>query len=133
MLIIKDSDICYFDFSRPAVNPGHAVDKIASLFKALYTRKRVSLKLKSLAGKRKIKLDGLVYTCLVYIGNDALYVRLVRGAEVLILDLSMVKVVKDGYFVSIDKFFKSLVSLGLKIVEKNGKKGLEGLEKYRLN
>lgn len=133
MLIIKDSDICYFDFSRPAVNPGHAVDKIASLFKALYTRKRVSLKLKNLAGKRKIKLDGLVYTCLVYIGNEVLYVRLVRGAEVFSLDVSMVKVVKDGYFVSIDKFFKSLVSLGLRIVERNGKKGLDGLEKYRLN
>ena len=133
MLIIKDSDICYFDFSKPITNPGHAIDKISSLFKALYTRKRVNLKLKNLAGKRKFKLDGLIYTCLVYIGNEALYVRFVRGAEVLSLDVSIAKVVKDGHFSSIDKFFKSLVSLGLRIVDQHGKRVLEGLEKYRLN
>ena len=133
MLIINDADICYFDFSKPATDPGHAIEKISGLLKALHVRKRVNINLKNLVGKRKIKLDGVIYTCLIYIWNEVMYIRLVRGAEVLSLDLSLAKVVKDGYFSSIDKFFNSLTSLGLIIVDNHGKRVLGGLERYRLN
>jgi hypothetical protein len=132
MLIIKEADICYFDFTSTASRPVHAIEKISGLFKAFFARRKISLKLKNLVGKRKIKMDGLIYTCLVYIGDDVLFIRLVRGFEVFEMDVCLSKVVKDGFFTSFEKFFISLVPLGFKLVDKDGKKVLVGLDKYRL-
>jgi len=110
-----------------------AIDKIAGLFKGFFIRKTINLKLKNLVLKRKIKVDTLVYTCLIYMGQEILYLRLVKSCEVLSLDLNLKDIVKDGYMVTIDKFFTSLISLGLKITEKSGKRSLAGLDKYRIN
>ena len=133
LLTIKDSDICYFDFTRLTYSPMKAIDKISGLFKGFFIRKTINLKLKNLVLKRKIKVDTLVYTCLIYMGQEILYLRLVKSCEVLSLDLNLKDIVKDGYMVTIDKFFTSLISLGLKITEKSGKRSLAGLDKYRIN
>ena len=133
MLTIKESDICYFDFTRLAYSPMKAIDKITGLLKGFFIRKKINLKLKNLVLKRKIKVDALVYTCLIYLGPDLIYLRLVKSWEVLSLDLNLKEIVKDGYMVTIDKFFTSLISLGLKIIDKNNIRSIAGLEKYRIN
>lgn len=133
MLVIKDSDVCFFDFSRPIYSPTKAIDKIVGLLKGFLVRKNIIHKLKNLVEKRKIKVDGVTYTCLVYLSSDKMHLRLVRGWDVLGLELNLVKLVKDRLLVSFDKFFKCLPLLGLNVCEEGTKKFLVGLENYRLN
>ncbi|OMJ69358.1 hypothetical protein SteCoe_32945 [Stentor coeruleus] len=133
MLIIKESDVCFFDFSRPIYNSVKAIDKIIGLLKGFLVRKNLIYKLKNLVEKRKIKIDGVTYTCLVYLGNNIMYLRLVRGWDVLGLELNLVKLVKDRLLVSFDKFFKCLPLLGLQVCEEGTKKVIVGLEDYRID
>ena len=81
--------------------------------------------------KKKIKLNGEVFTCLVYIHNEVLYLRLVEGFEVLGLDLDLKKLVKDGLLANFDTFYRRLPELGLKIENIHGKRVLQGLEDIR--
>ncbi|OMJ77473.1 hypothetical protein SteCoe_22951 [Stentor coeruleus] len=132
MLVIKESDVCFFDFSRPIYSTVKALDKIVGLLKGFLVRKNFTHKLKNLVEKRKIKVDGVTYTCLVYLSSDKMHLRLVRGWDVLGLELNLVKLVKDRMLVSFDKFFKCLPLLGLHVYEEGTKKILGGLENYRL-
>ena len=132
MLIIKDANICYFDFSRSVDTPIKAFDKLTSLLKGFIARRKFKLKLKQMAGKKKIKLEGLIYTCLVYLGNEILYLRLVRITEVLELNLALKNVVKDGLFKSVDLFLMNLNKIGLKIIDTDGKKKVVCNKKYSI-
>ena len=132
ILVIKDEDVCYFDFSKPAFNAATAMNKITGLLKGVFVRKKLCLRLKNLVCKKKIRIEGLIYTCLLYMGEDRVFLRLVKGWEVLAIDLNLAKMVRDGMLKNFDKFFKSLQGLGLKICEKDNRKTLQGLEKYRL-
>ena len=70
--------------------------------------------------------------CLLYIRNEKVYLRFVRGWEVLSLDLSLKKMIKDGLLNNFDKFFRSLQSFGLQISEIKGRRALLGLDKYKI-
>lgn len=132
MLVIKDSDVCYFDFSRNKVRHIKSIDKIISFIKGYFVRKNISYKLRNLVTKRKIKVENVVYTCLVYIYNDQLILRFVRGWVVLGLDLNLLKLIKDGLLLNFDVFFKFFPILGLRISEKDGTKEILGFDKYRM-
>lgn len=116
LLVIKDSDICYFDFTKPIRNPSTAIDKIAGLLKGFICRKRFRIKLRNLIGKRKARFSGNIYTVLVYKDHDTLHLRLVSGFKVLGLCLNFLQIVKNKLFSSIDQFFNSFGELGLKVL-----------------
>ena len=131
MLVIKDPDVCYFDFTKNNNIKALAAGKILRILRGLMIRKNFEKKLKNLVSKKKIKLNGEVFTCLVYIHNEVLYLRLVEGFEVLGLDLDLKKLVKDGLLANFDTFYRRLPELGLKIENIHGKRVLQGLEDIR--
>jgi hypothetical protein len=118
-------------------SPLESIQKFSGLIRRFITKRANKKRLQNLVGKRKLKLNDKIYTALVYINNEILYLRLVKPAEwngtfysykkveVLSLDMNFTLLVKFGFFPSLEKFFQNFAAVGITLSKINDKKILK--------
>ena len=69
-LVIKSIDVCYIDISNDLRVPLNSSEKIRRLIRRYFSSKLYKKLLNRLVAKKKIKLEGVIYTALVYLNQE---------------------------------------------------------------
>jgi hypothetical protein len=129
MLVIRDPDVCYLDMSRNLDNMNKIV-KIQALIKAKLIKKRFSTEPMELIYKTKAVFSGFRFTVLIFRKKSTILIRLVKGFDVIGLNLDRKALEKDGLLMNIHSFYHKFISAKVQVSLIQNKFTAYGLEKY---
>ena len=125
-----DEGICYFDFARSQLNPLEMVTKIQAFFRGTRARKICKMIGWNLLIKERIILSRKRHILMMFKHEENIMIRIVRGADVLGINLTQNAIYSAGYFNCFENFFYEVVYSRIKIVKKDGKDAIAGLDRY---
>ena len=130
MLVLGQNDISYFDFTKGKINAAETVVKAQALIRGYITRKRIKLQKNKVVYKKKLMIDKIKYTVMLFRSDDKFSLKIVKGIEVISIELNVL--FASGLFSDEDfhNFANKIIIPKIHIVKENGIYKIIGLEKY---
>lgn len=130
MLVLGNSDISYIDFTKKNIDPIRKLIRVQAIIRGILSRKNAKYMVKKPIHKRKLLINGEKWTCLIYFHRKDLVLKMVKGIEVLAVQINSIFLPHEANLSDYENFVKKVLLPNIKIISDSGKLKIAGLDKF---
>ena len=130
MLVLGENDVSYIDFTKEKMNYLENIIRVQAMIRGILVRKSLNKYMKKLVFKKKVRIDGLKWALLLFLGMKQFSLRMVKGTEVVGVELDMMLATRDDNDTNFQNLVMKIIIPNIHMVKEDGIYKIIGLDKY---